>query len=183
DKGREKVLAAINSLSGIVTVHSDIGGGKAARSVAADSQPRIHLLPAGEGLKVAVLSRPFGAAGPYFQPGKGGETVIAEIEGERLQTTRDLALEKKLAQTAIDSCPILISFEEENGEWRLENPEDCLDLLLELRELNDSVLVEWPEGEKWRVSRQLRLQDLHLNIHSQRDWFAVSGELHLEEKS
>ena len=183
DKGREKVLAAINSLSGMVTVHSDIGGGKAARSVAADSQPRIHLLPAGEGLKVAVLSRPFGAAGPYFQPGKGGETVIAEIEGERLQTTRDLALEKKLAQTAIDSCPILISFEEENGEWRLQNPEDCLDILLELRELSDSVLVEWPEGEKWRVSRQLRLQDLHLNIHSQRDWFAVSGELHLEEKS
>ncbi|MGV2388509.1 MAG UNVERIFIED_CONTAM: hypothetical protein LVR29_09855 [Microcystis novacekii LVE1205-3] len=44
----------------MVTVHSDIRGGKAARSVAADSQPRIHLLPAGEGLKVAVLSRPFG---------------------------------------------------------------------------------------------------------------------------
>ncbi len=27
------------------------------------------------------------------------------------------------------------------------------------------------------MTRQLRLQDLHLNIHSQRDWFAVSGEL------
>jgi hypothetical protein len=167
------------------TVHSDIGGGKAARAVAADSQPRIRLLPAGEGLKVAVLTRPFGAADPYFQPGKGEETVIAKIDGERVQTMRDLALEKKLAQTAIDSCPTLISFEEKNGEWRLENPEDCLDLLLELRELrlSDSVVVEWPEGEKWRVTRQVRLQDLHLNIHSQRDWFAVSGELHLDEKS
>jgi SNF2 family DNA or RNA helicase len=183
DKGREKVLAAINSLSGMVTIHSDIGGGKAARAVAADSQTRIHLLPAGEGLKVTFLTRPFPNGGPYFQPGKGGETVIAEIDGERVQTTRDLALEKKLAQTAIDSCPTLISFEEENGEWRLENPEDCLDLLLELRELNDSVVLEWPEGEKWRVTRQARLQDLHLNIHSQRDWFAVSGELHLDEKS
>jgi superfamily II DNA or RNA helicase/tetratricopeptide (TPR) repeat protein len=180
---REKVLAAINAVSGMVTVHSDIGGGVAAKEVEADSQPRIHLLPAGEGLKVSILTRPFATGGPYFRPGKGGETVIAEIDGERVQTKRDLAVEKTRAQTAIDACTTLISFEEESGEWLVENPEDCLEFLLELRELGDSVIVEWPEGEKWRVTRQAGLQDLHLNIQSQRDWFAVSGELRLDENS
>ncbi|MEG3438359.1 DEAD/DEAH box helicase [Pannus brasiliensis CCIBt3594] len=183
ESAREKVLTAINAVSGLVTVHSDIGGGVAAREVEADSKPRVHLLPAGEGLKVSVLTRPFAGGGPYFRPGKGGETVIAEIDGERVQTKRDLALEKSLARTAIDACPTLISFEEEHGEWLIENPEDCLELLLELRELSDNVVLEWPEGEKWRVTRQAGLKDLHLKIQSQRDWFAVSGELRLDEKS
>ncbi len=88
---RERVLAAINSVATIVTVHSDIGGGVAnAEEVPADSKPHIHLLPAGAGLKVSVLARPFANTGAYYRPGTGGETVITEIEGKRLQTSRDL---------------------------------------------------------------------------------------------
>jgi superfamily II DNA or RNA helicase len=180
---KEKVLAAINTISSLVTVHSDIGGGVAAREVSAQTKPHIHLLPAGEGLKMAVLARPFTEGGPYFQPGKGGETVIAEIDGQRLQTTRDLPGEKTLAQTAIDNCPTLISLEERDGEWQVENPEDCLELLLDLRELGDSIVLEWPEGEKLRVTHQASLKDLQLNIQRQRDWFAVGGELRLDENS
>lgn len=94
----EQVLAAISGVSPIVTVHSDIGGGVAsATEVTANAQPHLHLLPAGEGLKAALLCRPFGDVGSYYRPGKGGSTVIAEIEGERLQTTRQMEEEKKLA--------------------------------------------------------------------------------------
>ncbi len=53
----------------MVTVHSDIDGGKAARSVAADSQPRF-ISCRRRGLKVAVLSRPFGR-GPISSLEKG----------------------------------------------------------------------------------------------------------------
>ena len=81
----KQVLAAINAVSGIVTVHSDIGGGlENAEEVPAQTLPHIHLLPANSGLKITLLSRPFTQGGPYFRPGAGGETVIAEIEGKRL---------------------------------------------------------------------------------------------------
>ena len=111
----KKVLAAINAVSGIVTVHSDIGGGvEGAEEVTAQTLPHIHLLPANSGLKVTLLSRPFAQGGPYFRPGAGGETVIAEIEGKRLQTRRNLSEEKQLAQTAIQACPTLSTEEEDN---------------------------------------------------------------------
>jgi SNF2 family DNA or RNA helicase len=179
---QERVLAAINSLSGIVTVHSDIGGGvESAKEVPAQSQPHVHLLPAGGGLKVAILTRPFAQGGPYFRPGKGGETVITEIDGQRLQTTRNLRSEKALAQAAIDACPTLTRQSEQDGEWLIEDPEECLEFLLELQELKDSVVVEWPEGEKLRVSRQVSFDSLRLKIERQRDWFAAEGELPLDD--
>lgn len=71
-----------------------------AEEVPAQILPHIHLLPANSGLKITLLSRPFTQGRPYFRPGAGGETVIAEIEGKRLQTKRNLSEENQLA-TAI----------------------------------------------------------------------------------
>ncbi|BAY95863.1 MULTISPECIES: DEAD/DEAH box helicase [unclassified Tolypothrix] len=178
----KQVLAAINAVSGIVTVHSDIGGGlEGAEEVPAQTIPHIHLLPANAGLKVSLLSRPFAQGGPYYRPGTGGETVIAEIEGKRLQTRRNLQEEKQLANAAINACPTLTQAEEQDREWLLEDPEDCLELLLELQALGDTVVLEWPEGEKLRVKHQADLKDFQMSIQRQQDWFAATGELKLDK--
>jgi superfamily II DNA or RNA helicase len=179
---KERVLTAINAVSGVVTVHSDIGGGvEDAQEVPADPTPHVHLLPAGTGLKIAVLTRPFAQGGPYFRPGKGGQTVIAEVDGQRVQTMRSLSQEKKLANAAIAACPVLEQYEAEDGEWLVEDPEDCLELLLEFQTLGDSVVMEWPEGEKLRISHRADITDFQLNISRQKDWFAASGELKLDD--
>jgi SNF2-related domain len=179
---KERVLAAINAISGVITVHSDIGGGVAsAEEVPADTQPHVHLRPAGEGLKVAILSRPFAQGGSYYRPGSGGETVIAEIEGRRLQTTRNLREEKQLAKNILSACPTLVDSEEEDGEWMIADPEDCLELLLELQALEESTVIEWPEGEKFRVSHQAGLDNFKMAIQQQNDWFSASGELTLDD--
>ena len=179
---KDQVLAAITAVSSIVTVHSDIGGGLAgAEEVPAQTLPHIHLLPAGEGLKVAVLARPFAEGGPYFHPGMGGETVIAEIQGKRQQTTRNLAEETQRAERAIAACRTLTQYPEQDREWWVTGPEDCLELLLDLQDLQDTVVLEWPEGEKIRVSYRADLKDFELNIKQQQDWFAASGELKLDD--
>lgn len=177
----KQVLAAINAVSRIVTVHSDIGGGLAGASeVPAQTIPHIHLLPANTGLKVSLLSRPFAQGGPYYRPGTGGETVIAEIDGKRLQTRRNLREEKQLANAVIAACPTLTRTEEQDGEWLIEQPEDCLELLLELQALSNTVVLEWPEGEKLRIKHQADLKDFQLSIQRQQDWFAATGELKLD---
>lgn len=183
---KERVLNAINAIASIVTVHSDIGGGVGAEEVPPLATPHFHLLPAGGGLKVAVLTRPFANGGSYYQPGKGGETVIAEIDGIRMQTTRDLKLEQTLATAAIAECPTLLAqieaTEEYQGECIIAEPETCLELLLELQELGDRAIVEWLQGQKFRIKQQSGLSDLRLTIQRQNDWFAAGGELKLSDE-
>jgi hypothetical protein len=42
-------------------------------------------------------------------------------------------------------------------------------------------MVEWPEGEKMRVTNRLSLSSFKLRINQQRDWFAASGELQISD--
>jgi superfamily II DNA or RNA helicase len=180
---KERVLAAIHSVSGVVTVHSDIGGTIVnAEEVIADPTPHVHLLPAGKGLRVAVLARPFANEGPYYRPGSGGETVIAEIDGKRLQTTRNLQEEQQRAETAIAACPTLVENESE-GEWWLEEPEDCLELLSELRSLEDAVKLEWPEGERLRITRSVGMNNFQMAIQRQSNWFEITGKIQLDDQT
>ncbi len=175
---QERVLAAISAISGLVTVHSDIGGGmENVEAVPADPKPHVHLLPASGGLRVAVLVKPFAIGGAYFQPGQGGATVVAEIDGKRLQTTRPLKEEKQLAKQAIAACETLADWPQEDGEWIIDEAEDCLELLLELGELGEAITIAWPEGEKMRVKQRLGSSDFSVSIKRQRDWFEASGEL------
>ncbi len=177
---QDKVLAAIHSISSIVTVHSDIGGGVSdAEEVPSDSKPHVHILPSGDGLKVAVLARPFANAGAYYRPGAGGATVLAEINGKRLQATRNLKEEKKLANEAIAACLTLGNYEEQESEWTIDDPEFCLELLLELQALGDRIVLEWPEGEKMRISHRADFGNFRMSINQSRDWFSAEGELRL----
>ena len=178
---KEQVLQTISSVANLVTVQSDIGGGEAIEEVVANGMPHVHLLPAGSGLKVSILFRPFGEGGAYYLPGQGGETIIAKIGDRRLQTTRDLGAEQANATVIVAACSVLQEYAPEGGEWIVEEASDCLELLLQLQSLDDPVQVEWPEGEKFKISRQLGMGDFKFNIHRQQDWFAASGELRIGE--
>lgn len=181
-EAQERVLAAINNIAQIVTVHSDIGGGASnARSVEASSQPHLHLLPINGGLRVSMLVRPFETGGPYFQPGHGSEIVIAEVEGERLQTNRLLAEEQDLAHAVMRACPTLANWEAVDSEWLISDPESCLELLLELQTLEDLAVIEWPEGEKMRIRQRADISSFSMRIERQQDWFAATGELQLDD--
>jgi superfamily II DNA or RNA helicase len=177
----ERVLSAIGAIAGLVTIHSDIGGGNIedVEELPTDSRPYVHLLPAGGGLRVAVLVKPFAIGGSYYQPGQGGANVFAEIDGRRVQTNRQLAEEKRLAQAAIAACPMLEQREPENEEWIIEEASDCLEFLLELQDLGETVTIEWPEGERFRVKYQSDSQSFHMNIKRQRDWFEADGALQI----
>ncbi|MGA1262714.1 MAG: DEAD/DEAH box helicase [Prochlorothrix sp.] len=179
---QEQVLSAISAISGIVTIQSDIGGDLAgAREVEAVPTPLVHLLPAGKGLKAALLVRPFGHGGPYYRPGHGGETVVGEVDRERLQTTRNRDLERELATAVQAACPHLDPDWAQDGEWLLEEPEDCLELLTELQALGDQVIVEWPEGQTFKLKRQVGAESFTLRVGQQKDWFAASGTLQISD--
>ncbi|NJN30506.1 MAG: ATP-dependent helicase [Synechococcales cyanobacterium RM1_1_8] len=178
-----QVLEAIQTISKAVIIQSDIGGGdQAAEALPTISTPHLHLLPAGEGLKVSLLCRPFGDQGPYYRPGQGGETVIADLDGRRVKTERRLDQEIAQAEALVAACPQLATTESDAlGEWLLEEPIQCLELLSELQEIGDQAILEWPQGEKLKVSRRTDLDSLQLRLQRQGDWFGASGEIQVSD--
>ena len=180
-KAEERVLKAIASIATLVTVQSDIGGGTEAEEVLSNAVPHIHLLPAGEGLKVSVLMHPFAEGGAYYAPGEGGETVIAVVDGKRLQTTRELSAEVKNAEQVSARCPVLLHYVPEEGEWIIDDPTDCLELLLQLQQLGDEIVIEWPEGEAFKIPKQVSSSDFQFNVRRKKDWFSVSGDIKVSD--
>ncbi|MEB3225852.1 MAG: SNF2-related protein [Synechococcus sp.] len=182
-QAKEQVLAAINGMANLLTIHSDIGGSNiAARTVEAQATPHIHLFPFKEGLRVSILVCPFGEQGPYYHPGKGGELVVAEVAGERLQTQRDFEEEAGLAFDVLQACPILMDATREAGELLVEDPQDCLELLASLQQMGDRLVVEWPQGEKFSITHYASASNFQAQIRQQQDWFALDGELHLSDE-
>ncbi len=182
-QAKDKVLKALSSVAKVLTVHSDIGGASGdMEKVAADPRPHVHLLPYGNGLQVELLCKPFIDGGSYYQPGSGGKTVLAEIDGKQLQTGRDLQLEQQNADQIIQDCPTLLRHESVENEWIMEEPEECLELLCELRELGERAVLEWPKGESLQVTPQASFAQFSMGIKRDNDWFGATGALTVDEK-
>jgi hypothetical protein len=178
----QQVLHAISSISSLVTVQSEIGGAAPdMEQVEADMRLHLHLLPYQHGLKMQVLVRPL-ASGAYSAPGAGADSLIADVNGKPVQARRKLIDERDAERDLIAKCPVLESAERDHDEWLLGQPALCLQLLVELQALNpDSIVVAWPEGERFRVTAKAETRQLRLAIKSNKDWFAASGELQIDE--
>ncbi len=188
----EQVLTAIGNISSFMTVHSAIAVDITSRNKAnitfieADSTIYMHLLPYGSGFRLEMFVKPFAEGGHYLKPGQGVENIMAEVQGKRLQTRRNLALEEEKARDVEELCPILdlaIDMEQENDrEWHLSDPDDCLQALIELQTISDKVIVEWPEGEKLAITHQASFSNMNLKIRTNRqNWFAMTGHLTLDQ--
>ena len=182
---REKVLSAVTALSSDMLVHSDIGSGsKDVVHVASDPTPHVHLTPSGAGFRAEMFVKPFkDEGGPYLKPAVGAANVIGEVGGRRIQTERDLKAEEKMADAVDAASPTLSRLADSDRQWLLENPADCLEVLLDLKALQEKgqVIVEWPEGEKLRVIREVNIDSLRMRIRGRTDWFEVNGGLRIDD--
>lgn len=176
-----RILKTLSSVASLITIHSNIGGGlDNVPQVPADARPRVILVPSGDGLRAQIMVQPL-AGGAYYRPGSGGETVMAEVNGQRVQTARNLESEKNRASQVLAACPTLERTQEIDGEWFLDDPGDCLELLTELRDLGETAVVEWPQGEKMRVAQTATFANLQFRLKGNRDWFEASGNLRLDD--
>jgi SNF2 family DNA or RNA helicase len=185
-EAEKRVLQAISAISSIVTVQSDIGGSPAdIEQVASDLRLHVQLLPYQQGLRVRVLVRPLPSAGPYLQPGDGAESIIADVNGVRMEAKRDLNAEREAERQLLADCRALEQAEHEHGEWLLGQPFHCLEFLTELQELQEldaaRIVVAWPEGESFRIAKKVSTKSVRLNIRRDKDWFAANGEVQIDE--
>jgi superfamily II DNA or RNA helicase len=181
--GREQVLKAVGALASAITVQSAIGGSAEAEAIDGDRRLFVHLLPHEGGLRMQLAVQPFGEAGPAYAPGHGADSVIAEIGGKRSQARRDLAAERDAANALVAACTALVDAEYTHGEWLLPEPAAALELLVQLQAQAEAggIVITWPQGERFRIAGNAGFAQLRLAIKGERDWFAASGELRIDE--
>ncbi|MBL8473428.1 MAG: DEAD/DEAH box helicase [Rhodocyclaceae bacterium] len=178
---QHKVLEAMRVLAPLLTVQSDLADGSANMpQLAADPRLHLHLLAYGSGLRMQARVRPFGNGGPYYAPGAGAAVVIAEIAGASTQVLRDIDAELAALGALQTDCPVLQQAQWSHDEWQIPDTASSLELLLQIRDLGESVVVAWPHGVKFRLAPAPIAQGLKLQVRHDADWFGLSGTLQLD---
>ncbi|HPQ36928.1 MAG TPA: DEAD/DEAH box helicase [Synergistaceae bacterium] len=184
-EGKEDLLRALKNLSGTMVIQSEIQEEVASEKTEereGEYRPSLRLLPEAEGLSCEFRVYPLGSEGPGYKPGKGGSLLILPREGKTWRIARNLEKEDRAARNVLSCCTALErGYEEAPWTWHLPAPQDCLELLLQVKECPDIFRVEWPKGETLRITRPLSFEDLSVTITSKDQWFSLSGELRIDE--
>jgi superfamily II DNA or RNA helicase len=186
EKNVEKLEILVKKLSKKTIINSDLIASNQhsnVKQVKADPKLRVQLLPYGNGLKAEIFAKPFGTIPPYFKPGMGGQTLITSHKNEQLQVIRNLELEKKQAKILIESISKIESVDLSNDLITFDLAIDSLNLLEILSKHADLCIVEWPEGEKFKIKGSADFKNLKLRIKSQTNWFDIAGEIQIDEQT
>ncbi len=185
--GKEKLIQLLGGFSKHMTVYSDLLATESERSnvkvVEADSRIRVQLLPFGDGLKAELFAKPFGTLPPYCKPGKGGTVLITDDHGQQLQVKRDLSKELELVNALMNDIQSLESLDISDELIAFDEPMDSLHLLDILTAHQDKCVVEWPEGEKYKIRGSANFSNLNLRLKSKSNWFELQGELKVNEET
>ena len=183
-EAKEQVLEAVRNVTGLIEVQSSVFSENAA-VIRKEGNPliHVHLLPFGDGFKLEFFTKPLVSKPPYFKPGRGRTTFVTTIGEETTVIERNLEQEQQNLAAILAVCPTLQNTIESEGEYTFPDTQSCLSILLELEPLKvkDQVIIEWPRGEKIRLTHQVGLEQLSMRIQRDNDWFGVSGKLQVDQ--
>ena len=179
-EARDRILVLLRRQAPFLALRAEISEADIP-AVEGRSLPVLQLAPFQEGLLLTAGVRPFGPTGPFFPTGRGGRLVTATLDGKTLHARRDLDGEKSLLAALVASLPVLAGIEPEHNAWLLDDPEDALDLLTEIRESPLPKEVEWPQGETFRLTPPVGSKKLRITVREARDWFDLEGTVAVDE--
>ncbi len=178
-EARERLVGAVSALAEGIRVQGLIGGApEVAMQIDADPRPWVRLEPSGPGLVATLLVEPVPDSGTYFQPGAGGTTTFATIDGRAVQARRDLAAESGAVQELVGACPML-SGAGPDMSLAIPDPDDCIELVDQLGAADARCL--WPKGQPFRIVARADTNSLRLEVKSAADWFSATGTLVVDE--
>lgn len=179
---KAQLIDAVTSVAPLVPIHSDLPElASNLDSIPADGRIYAHLLPLAQGLRLQLLVRPLAAAN-WCKPGSGMESIVGEVDGRTVQTRRNLAAERAALQQVLAACPTLAAADNDGQEWQLPAPQQALEVLSELQQLDGALLAcVWPEGERLRIKSRRGLPQLQLTVQRHGEWFVLGGQLKLDD--
>jgi superfamily II DNA or RNA helicase len=181
---KAQALQSLNAVTPFFNLQSefDHGDDLVAETVNADARLHVWLTPQQQGLSLRVYVQPFAEQGPQFKPGLGASTVLTEINGRRIKTTRDLHAENQHWMQLINDAPVSMEFNDETS-CDINGLEASYELLLYLQQQESWLQLHWPQGKALRLLPEASQQQLSLQVSSKQNWFELSGQLTVNENS
>ena len=121
-EGRERVLALVKEKVATLPIRAEIAEADLP-ALEGRTDPVLQIAPLDEGLKAAMVVRPFGPGGPYFLPGLGAASALAVVEGASQRVKRDLDAEREAAAKALAALPALRQQATSGLEWLIADAE------------------------------------------------------------
>lgn len=179
-EAKPKLTNLLENLSQNVTVMSGLlKNSQTSEKCRAHSEIILQMQPVEEEIRCVLFTRPFGKVPPLCKPGKGMEVITTNVDGKSLQTTRNLKREKENLEAVMEVMQDYELLTTQSHEW-LFSAAECLDLLERLLPLSKQCMVEWPEGERFKVKRQALVpSSFHLSVGSLAGWFELNGEVEI----
>lgn len=184
-QAKKTLMEALDNISSLIEVRSQVDAtDQSLPSVEADARTYIHLLPIGNGIHVQFYVKPFTTVPPYLAVGEGDELQVAILDEQRTRTKRNLKQEKNNAAFVVKQSTVL-GQQPRNKTWELDNTEQALQLLVDLMPLQNmnTVVIEWPKGEKFKLAKLINFEHLTVNIKERNDWFELAGEVEVDEET
>ena len=180
--GKAQLLTALQKMADIATIYTSVTADNI-QQVAADTQLRINLQPyAQNGLLCEIMVRPLGNEGSYFSPGEGPQSLIVKNQQQTVQVNRDFSIEKLQIAALKNHVKSLYNYNPKSPEYCIDSPQECLELLAELKECSLDIQIQWPQGQSFSVKKILSVEHLHLTIQKQNDWFSIDGRIEIDSK-
>ncbi|MCK4608979.1 MAG: DEAD/DEAH box helicase [Gammaproteobacteria bacterium] len=181
EQARDKLLNMAAQLSEMLTVYTPVAS-QDIPCLTASTVPEVQLSPCDEdGLFCEIGIRPFSDFGPVCEPGIGSPVIMTVHEGRKVQVARDLQQETDNMSGLAKPCPILAENIKKDG--LVSGAKKCLQLLAELRSYSGPLKIVWPQGERFNVKASLSFNNLHLRVKQEQDWFAIDGEVKVDNNT
>jgi superfamily II DNA or RNA helicase len=181
-----EAIGVLSRLAEHVEVRSANLGAR--RKLAADATPVLRISPESGAWYVEVGVRPFGPAGRFFPPGLGRAALTRRDGDDWLTAERDLELEKARVREVTAACPSLLdalgatdTADDEGAFSASLGEEGLFALLLELKQSELEVALEWQDGRAITARGTLGAGALHGALKRNKGWYLVTGGVRIDD--
>ncbi len=181
-QGMSKAMPVIDRLKEIMPVTGDLAK-KSGKDRKSDNILVLQMTPVRDQLHVQILIEVFKGGDMFVIPALGStEVAFTNSDGQRFNIKRDKVKEAMLLFNLKNTIGWLREIDTLSPQLFLDNDDDILDFLSEVKESAPEVKILWPKGERLRVAKSLSISDLNVNIKQNQNWFEVDGEVVVDKK-
>ena len=180
--GMTKAKPVIDRLNEVMPVAGNFAKSSAKKKKSANI-PVIQLTPVDDRLHVQLLIEVLNGEEARYIPGVGStEVLVKSAKNELFNVVRNRTLEKSILMELAERVDWLQEMKSSSAQLFIDNDEDILDFLADVKEHAPEVKVIWPKGERLRVAKVVGHGDFSISVNKSQDWFAVDGEVEVSPK-
>ncbi|MCK9450116.1 MAG: DEAD/DEAH box helicase [Bacteroidales bacterium] len=181
ESGMEKAKPVIDRLGEVMPVLGNLAQNTGKKKKSANI-PVFQLTPVNDQLHIQLLIEVLKDEDARFVPGLGSaEVPVKNAQGQNFNIVRDRKLEKDILLDLAERIEWLQEMKSNSAQLFLDNEEDILGFLADVKEHAPEVKMIWPKGERLRVAKVISHSDFRIGVKKSQDWFAIDGEIVIDK--